>query len=89
MPLGLLEAREYEEVKFRAQPGDAMVLYSDGITDHVNAAGEEFGRGRLAHHVRASCKKSAAEITDTIFREIDRFSLSAFDDQTVFVLKVL
>jgi phosphoserine phosphatase RsbU/P len=88
VPLGLLEAREYEEVKFRAQPGDTMVLYSDGITDHLNAAGLEFGRGRLAQIVRANCARSAGEITDIIFRELDKFSTRKFDDQTIFVLKV-
>src|SRR5947207_9684152 len=55
VPLGLLDAREYEEVTFQAQSGDVIVLYSDGITDHLNAAGTEFGRGRLAQVVRASC----------------------------------
>ena len=39
VPIGLLDAREYEEVTFQAQPGDTIVLYSDGITDHMNAAG--------------------------------------------------
>jgi len=46
VPLGLLDDREYEEVPFQAQSGDTLVLYSDGITDHLNAAGTEFGRGR-------------------------------------------
>ncbi|HEY1964188.1 MAG TPA: GAF domain-containing protein, partial [Acidobacteriaceae bacterium] len=42
VPIGLLESREYEEVPFQAQPGDTLILYSDGITDHQNAAGTEF-----------------------------------------------
>jgi phosphoserine phosphatase RsbU/P len=88
VPLGLLDAREYEEVTFQAEQGDTIVLYSDGITDHLNAAGTEFGRGRLVQLVRANCGKPACEITNAIFREMDRFSTKAFDDQTVFVLKV-
>ena len=36
VPLGLLDAREYEEVTFQAQAGDVIVLYSDGITDHLS-----------------------------------------------------
>src|SRR5262252_4141485 len=55
VPLGMLEDREYEEITFQAQAGDVIVLYSDGITDHVNAAGTEFGRGRLAQVVRGRC----------------------------------
>jgi sigma-B regulation protein RsbU (phosphoserine phosphatase) len=88
VPLGLLDAREYEEVTFDARPGDTVVLYSDGITDHLNAAGDEFGRGRLAQVVRSNCGKPAAEVCGTIFDSLDRFSTTAFDDQTVFVVRV-
>lgn len=88
VPLGLLDSREYEELTFEAKPGDAMVLYSDGITDHVNSAGTEYGRGRLAQVVRGTCHGGAGEMIDAIFRELDKFSTTAFDDQTVFVMKV-
>ena len=88
VPLGLLDAREYEEATFDAQPGDTVVLYSDGITDHLNSAGDEFGRGRLAQVVRANCGKPAAEVCGAIFEAMDRFSTTAFDDQTVFVVRV-
>jgi sigma-B regulation protein RsbU (phosphoserine phosphatase) len=88
VPVGLLESRDYEELTFVAQPGDTLVLYSDGITDHLNAAGTEFGRGRLANVVRANCYESAANLNAAIFRELDKFSTTLFDDQTVFVLQV-
>ena len=88
VPLGLLDAREYEEVTFEARAGDTVVLFSDGITDHLNQAGDEFGRGRLAQVVRGNCGKSAAEVCGAIFVEMDKFSTTAFDDQTVFVVKV-
>jgi sigma-B regulation protein RsbU (phosphoserine phosphatase) len=41
VPLGLLENREYDEVRFQAQKGDLVVLFSDGVTDHLNCHGEE------------------------------------------------
>ena len=88
VPLGLLDSREYEEVTFHAQPGDTVVLYSDGITDHMNQAGDEFGRGRLAHIVRSHYAKPAADLCAAIFADLDKFSTTAFDDQTVFVIKV-
>ena len=88
VPVGLLDSREYEEVTFQAEPGDTLVLYSDGITDHLNPAGAEFGRGRLAQIVRGHCHKPAAELTAAIFHELDKWSTIAFDDQTVFVMKV-
>ena len=73
---------------FDARPGDTLVLYSDGITDHQNASGQEFGRVRLAHIVRSHCHLSAAKLTAAIFNELDKFSTTAFDDQTVMTLKV-
>lgn len=88
VPLGLLDAREYEEITFQTRPGDTIVLYSDGITDHINPEGEEYGRGRLAHLLRRSGGKPAREISDAIFADVDRFAKKAFDDQTVVVIKV-
>jgi sigma-B regulation protein RsbU (phosphoserine phosphatase) len=88
VPLGLLETREYEEVTFQAEPGDVIVLYSDGITDHLSPSGVEFGRGRLAHVVRTHCRLSADALITEIFSELDKFSTVAFDDQSIFVMKV-
>jgi len=89
VPLGLLDSREYEEVTFAGEPGDLVVLYSDGITDHLSSAGVEYGRGRLAQVVRAGCHKPAVGIVADIFQDVDRFAKAAFDDQTVFVMKVV
>jgi len=89
VPIGLLEKREYEEVAFQAEPGDALVLYSDGITDHLNAAGNDFGRGRLAQVVRTHCHRSPAELIASIFKEMDKFSTKPYDDQTLLAMKVI
>lgn len=89
VPLGLLDSREYEEVGFQAEPGDVIVQYSDGITDHLNSAGTEFGKGRLANLVRSHCHGTPTQLISTIFDDLDRFSTQAFDDQTLFVMKVL
>jgi len=88
VPLGLLEDREYEDTPFPTQPGDTIVLYSDGITDHLNAVGEEYGRRRLAEVVRRVCDRPAQDIVHEIFEDLDRFAEGAFDDQTLVVLKV-
>ena len=48
VPLGLLEDREYEEVRLQTQPGDTIVLYSDGIPDQLNWRGEDYSRTRLS-----------------------------------------
>ena len=88
VPLGLLDSREYEEIPLQTQPGDTIVLYSDGITDHLSLGGEEYGRGRLARVVRTHCAQPAQTIVDEIFADMDRFAVKPFDDQTILVLKV-
>ncbi len=88
VPLGLLDSRQYEEVVFQAQPGDTVLLYSDGITDHLNAAGQEYGRARVAQALRTQCDKSAVELISAIFQDLDRYNTTAFDDQTLFAMHV-
>jgi phosphoserine phosphatase RsbU/P len=89
VPLGLLDSREYQEVTFETEPGDVIVLYSDGITDHMDAAGAEYGRGRLANFVRANCWRSPDDLIQAIFDDVDRFALQAFDDQTLFAMRTI
>ena len=90
VPLGLLEARDYEEIAFQTEPGDTIVLYSDGVPDQLNRRGEEYSRARLSKVVRANCELPAPAITEKIFQDLDKFSAGAdaFDDQTLLVIKI-
>ena len=88
VPLGLLEARDYENVTVQTEPGDLIVLYSDGITDHMGPGGREYGKGRLAHLVRTHSSRSAEDLIDAILADLDKISTKPFDDQTLFVMKV-
>ncbi len=90
VPLGLLPGREYDEVTLHAEPGDVIVLASDGITDQTNPAGKDFGRHRLAETVRRNCGGTAQAMVDAIYAEVEHFDESApsFDDQTLVVIKV-
>jgi phosphoserine phosphatase RsbU/P len=88
VPIGLLEDTTYEEVTVQTQSGDVIVLYSDGITDHMSPSGTEFGRGRLAQVVRTHCGLPPDDLIGTIFAELDRFNPVAFDDQSIMVMRV-
>jgi sigma-B regulation protein RsbU (phosphoserine phosphatase) len=88
VPLGLLDSQQYEEVTFQAEAGDTLLLYSDGVTDHLDSAGGEYGRSRLAHVLRRNCSKSAAGLIGAIFHDLDQFNITAFDDQTLFAIQV-
>jgi len=88
VPLGLLPDREYDEVKFQAQTGDIVVLFSDGVSDQLSPGGEEYGRGKLAHVVRRCCGLSPKEIVAEIFADLEKFNTERFDDQTLIVMRV-
>jgi sigma-B regulation protein RsbU (phosphoserine phosphatase) len=88
VPLGLLPDREYDEKTFHARSGDLVVLFSDGVSDHLDPAGDEYGRGRLAHVMRQTCGTTPAEIVREIFADMDRFNLERFDDQTLIIMRL-
>ena len=88
VPLGLLPDREYDELSFQTQPGDTIVLYSDGISDQFSADGNEYGSARLAKVVNGTCNGSTRDLVDAVFTDLDRFNSVRFDDQTVIAIKV-
>ncbi len=89
-PLGLFQDASYEEFTLSLQPGDAIVFFSDGITDALNEKEDLFGEERLMTVVRAHLQQAPHEIADAIFNELSRFQggTERFDDETVVVLKV-
>lgn len=54
LPLGLSAEAEYEEVRVRLRAGDRLTLYTDGLPEARNAAGELFGFARVAELVAAN-----------------------------------
>ncbi|HSB60847.1 MAG TPA: SpoIIE family protein phosphatase [Vicinamibacteria bacterium] len=89
MVLGLFDPVPYAEGAVELGKGDALVVYSDGVTETWNPAGEEFGEeGLVALAVRARGLGPAA-LQDEILRELERFSAGAkaTDDRTIIVLK--
>ncbi|HXJ40450.1 MAG TPA: SpoIIE family protein phosphatase, partial [Bryobacteraceae bacterium] len=78
----------YDEMTFQAEPGDVIVLYSDGVSDHVSVGGEEYGRAGLAQILRGCRGCSPKAIVQEIFADLDRFNTDRFDDQTLIVMRV-
>lgn len=90
VPIGLLEGVDYEETVFDAQPGDLFLLYSDGISDQLNEAGDEYGRVRLPVVLKDLCDLTAQQIANGILEDCRQFRgpLPVHDDQTLVVLRV-
>jgi serine phosphatase RsbU (regulator of sigma subunit) len=68
--------------------GDTLVLYTDGITESFNAAGEEFGDQRLITALRKHRELRPQEVISSIVDEVQRFSPGEqHDDITLIVAK--
>jgi sigma-B regulation protein RsbU (phosphoserine phosphatase) len=90
-PLGLLAGASYADTTFALAAGDCLALFSDGVTEAQNEAGEDFGEARLSEIIRSSAGQPAEAIVARIFEAIDGFAGNApqFDDITVLVLRRL
>ncbi len=86
--LGTLEAAVFKERQVEIRPGDALALYTDGITEAMNAAQDLFGEDRLKDVIRARMDGTAAEIVRAIRETVGAFSGGELDDDlTVVVVK--
>jgi len=86
--LGAFEQWGCEEAEAVLQPGDTLLLYSDGVTEAGIDAGEEFGEARLARSLAANRGLGAEALVQAIVGEVGEFSRGArSDDVTVVALR--
>ena len=87
--MGVLDDFEYESREEELRPGDALFLYTDGLTDAVNLSGELFGKERLEATLDGASARSPEAIVDHVWSEIHGYSAGApaADDMTCLVLR--
>jgi phosphoserine phosphatase RsbU/P len=69
-------------------PGDTLALYSDGVTESPNSAGEEFGDERLLDSLRRHDAVSACAMAQAVVQDVAYFSAcDQFDDITLIIAK--
>lgn len=87
--LGVVDRLLPETIAFHIEPGDVFLLYTDGMTDALNTAGDEFGLARLQAVLAQSRHLDARGIADALMQAVDDFIAdeAPFDDQTLVVLK--
>lgn len=90
IPLGVRDDMELQEQQVILEPGDVVVLYTDGVTEAMNENEDFFGDDRLADVVRENAVKSAQEILDAIRNAVLAFAgeRPQYDDITLMVLKL-
>ncbi len=85
--LGVFPDRRYEQGELITEPGDRLLLFTDGVTEATNAADEEFGEQRLISAVLDSRELGAKRLTDAVLRTVTRFARGQLtDDATLLAL---
>jgi len=90
-PIGLEEniADFISHTQVQLYPGDVVVLYTDGITEAENLAGEQYGIERLCEVVRGNRQQSAEQIKQTVLDDLRSHigQQKVYDDITLLILK--
>lgn len=92
MPLGLSVRTDYaSSVEIPFEPGDILLLSTDGIEETMNSRDEMFGIDRALDVIRANREQSAQNLVKLLYEAVRQFSIDSpqEDDVTAVVVKVL
>ena len=88
--IGLFKDWECPIAECQLSAGDVLALYTDGITESFNAAGEEFGEHRLIEALQKHAELPAQELLLAVINQVHNFSRQEqYDDITLIVAKCL
>jgi len=88
--VGLLPAPAYEQMSIVLEPGDIFLGYTDGVSEAMNPAGEEWGEESMIAAVREHAGLDARALIDEIVARADAFAAAApqHDDMTLIIVKL-
>ena len=84
--LGMFEDVSFHDVSIKLAVGDALVLYTDGVTEARNGAGEFFGEERM-HEAISHAGSSAQAIVDAVLARVLEFQEGPSDDIALVVIR--
>jgi sigma-B regulation protein RsbU (phosphoserine phosphatase) len=86
--LGIFDGAEYEEGRIPLEPGDRLLLYSDGVSEAEDKTGSQFGDDRLFELWRSCGERPTREIVPCLFKAVEAFRADApqSDDMTALVV---
>lgn len=88
LPLGLFSSSRYAIQRVRLEPGDSLLLFTDGISEAGNAAGKEYGVKRLSHVAAERHRWDPRELLTECMKDLKAHTSGArqADDQTLMVI---
>jgi sigma-B regulation protein RsbU (phosphoserine phosphatase) len=91
MIVGMIEDAQFETDRCRIAPGDGILLYTDGVTEAINAADEFYGEERLEPFLAARAAAPAEEMVTQVHAAVQEFAagMPQADDITVMALRYL
>jgi len=84
--LGVFAESTYEQGDFTISTGDRLILYTDGITEGRNPAGEEFGDDRLADSASRHRALPAEDMLAAMLRDIEGFNGGVYEDDATLIV---
>ena len=89
LPVGMFGETEYQSTSAKLDPGDFLVIYSDGVSEAVNNESEFFEEARLRALINEFKGKTAQELVTAIWAGVKSFTTGApqSDDSTVLVIQ--
>ena len=89
--IGMMPECSYIRESVTLEEGDVLVFYTDGISEAMNLAGEEWGEERLTELTWANRALPAGELVDQIMRTTDEFvgGAAQYDDMTIITARVI
>ena len=88
LALGIMEDITYDEHCFTIQPGDALFLYTDGITENFSPNGEDFGIERWIDMIKCFQSDTLPAFIDMLIHEIGQFHGSAAPSDDITLLAI-
>jgi serine phosphatase RsbU (regulator of sigma subunit) len=87
--VGLFESATYEEETVKLEPGDWLIVFSDGVSEALSASGEEYGESRILECVNRNVSLDPQRLLEAMFSDVREFAKGAAqsDDITGMVMR--
>lgn len=88
LPIGIMASQEFEVKQTRIEPGEQLIMFSDGITEAMNTSGEPFNDDRLHAVLREGAGLPTQDLVSMVIRQVEAYATGApqADDMTLMVV---